>query len=68
MAGDLNGMFNDRPEVRAVMEFMTTPQSARGWLQNGGALLAHQTATPDMYGQEVEKQLAELVSGDGLPL
>ncbi len=62
VAGDLNGMFNDRPEVRAVMEFMTTPQSAMGWLQNGGALLAHQTATPDMYGQPVEKLLAQLVS------
>ena len=62
VAGDLNGMFNDRPEVRAVMEFMTVPESAMGWLQNGGALLAHQTATPDMYGQPVEKLLAELVN------
>ncbi len=62
VAGDLNAMFNDRPEVRAVMEFMTTPESAIGWLQNGGALATHQTVTPDMYGQEVERKLAEFVA------
>jgi alpha-glucoside transport system substrate-binding protein len=62
VAGDLNAMFNDRPEVRAVMEFMTVPESAIGWLQNGGALATHQTVTPDMYGQEVERQLAEFVA------
>jgi alpha-glucoside transport system substrate-binding protein len=55
-------MFNDRPEVRALMEFFTTPQSASGWLQNGGALAAHQTATPDMYGVDLERGIAELVS------
>jgi alpha-glucoside transport system substrate-binding protein len=62
VAGDLNAMFNDRPEVRAVMEFMTVPESAIGWLQNGGALATHQTVTPDMYGQEVERKLAEFVA------
>jgi alpha-glucoside transport system substrate-binding protein len=55
-------MFNDRPEVRALMEYFTTPQSASGWLQNGGALAAHQTATPDMYGQAMERGIAELVA------
>jgi alpha-glucoside transport system substrate-binding protein len=62
VAGDLNTMFNDRPEVRAVMEFMTTPDSAIAWLQNGGALLTHKTATPDLYAQDVEKGYAELVA------
>ncbi len=32
VAGDLMTMFTDRPEVRALMEFFTTPQSASGWL------------------------------------
>jgi alpha-glucoside transport system substrate-binding protein len=62
VAGDLNAMFNDRPEVRALMEFMTVPESAIGWLENGGALAAHQTVTPDMYGQDVERKLAEFVA------
>jgi alpha-glucoside transport system substrate-binding protein len=62
VAGDINAMFNDRPEVRALMEYFTVPQSAQGWLQNGGALAAHQTATPDMYGVALEKGIAALVN------
>jgi alpha-glucoside transport system substrate-binding protein len=62
VAGDIMAMFNDRPEVRALMEYFTVPQSAQGWLQNGGALAAHQTATPDMYGVDLEKGIATLVT------
>jgi alpha-glucoside transport system substrate-binding protein len=62
VAGDIMAMFNDRPEVRALMEYFTTPQSAQGWLDNGGALAAHLTATPDMYGSDLEAGIAELVA------
>jgi alpha-glucoside transport system substrate-binding protein len=62
VAGDMMSMFNDRPEVRALMEYFTTPQSASGWLTNGGALAAHQTATPDMYGVDLERGIAEIVN------
>ncbi|HSJ54055.1 MAG TPA: ABC transporter substrate-binding protein, partial [Anaerolineae bacterium] len=62
VAGDMMTMFNDRPEVRALMEYFTTPESASGWLQNGGALAAHLTATPEMYGVELERGIAELVA------
>jgi len=62
VAGDIMSMFNDRPEVRALMEYFTVPQSASGWLQNGGALAAHQTATPDMYGVDLERGIATLVT------
>jgi len=62
VAGDIMAMFNDRPEVRAVMEFFTTPESASGWLETGGALAAHQTATPEMYGVDLERGIAELVA------
>ncbi len=50
VAGDVMVMFNDRPEVRALMEYFTVPELASGFLEAGGALAAHQTATPDMYG------------------
>ena len=62
VAGDIMAMFNDRPEVRALMEYFTTPESASGWLDTGGALAAHQTATPDMYGVALERGIAELVA------
>jgi alpha-glucoside transport system substrate-binding protein len=62
VAGDVMVMFNDRPEVRALMEYFTVPESAVGWLEGGGALAAHQTATPDMYGVDLERGIAELVA------
>ncbi len=62
VAGDMMVMFNDRPEVRALMEYFTTPESASGFLEGGGALAAHQTATPDMYGVPLERGIAELVA------
>ncbi|MGZ9234506.1 MAG: carbohydrate ABC transporter substrate-binding protein [Anaerolineales bacterium] len=61
VAGDMMVMFNDRPEVRALMEYFTVPESALGWLEGGGALAAHQTATPEMYGVDLERGIAELV-------
>jgi alpha-glucoside transport system substrate-binding protein len=62
VAGDIMAMFNDRPEVRALMEYFTVPQSALGFLEAGGALAAHDTATPDMYGVDLERGIAELVN------
>jgi len=62
VAGDIMSMFNDRPEVRAMMEFFTVPESAKGWLETGGALATHKTATPEMYGVDLERGIAELVS------
>jgi alpha-glucoside transport system substrate-binding protein len=63
VAGDLIAMFNDRPEVRALMEYFTTPQSVTGWLEGGGAIAAHQTATQDMYGSDLDYGVSELVAG-----
>ncbi len=61
VAGDEAAMFNDRPEVRAAMEYITTPESVSGFLQQGGAMAAQQTATPDMYGQETERKIGALL-------
>lgn len=63
VAGDLIAMFNDRPEVRALMEYFTTPNSASGWLEGGGAIAAQQTATQDMYGSDLDWGVSQLVAG-----
>ena len=55
-------MFSDRDEVRAVMEYFTTPDSAEGWMQNGGALSPHLQTTPDMYGSEVARDISVAVA------
>jgi len=58
----LIAMFNDRPEVRALMEYFTTPNSASGWLEGGGAIAAQQTATQDMYGSDLDWGVSQLVA------
>jgi alpha-glucoside transport system substrate-binding protein len=62
VAGDIMAMFDDRPEVRALMEYFTVPESAKGWLETGGALATHKTATPEMYGVDLERGIAALVT------
>jgi alpha-glucoside transport system substrate-binding protein len=61
VAGDLMSQFNDRPEVRAVMEFFSTGESVKKWLAAGGALSPHNDASLDWYGDDVERGVAELV-------
>ena len=58
--GDQMLMFNDRPEVRAYMEFITTSDSVEPWARAGGALFPHQDQNVDWYPTEVEQTLAEL--------
>lgn len=62
VAGDLVAMFNDRPEVRALMEYFTVPQSVSGWMEGGGAIAAQQTATREMYGSDLDWGVAQLVN------
>nr|WP_290667765.1 ABC transporter substrate-binding protein [Ardenticatena sp.] len=61
VAGDIMAMFNDRPEVRAVMEYFTRGEALKGWLAAGGALSPHKDAQIDWYGDPVERRIAELV-------
>jgi len=61
VAGDIMAMFNDRPEVRAVMEFFTKGESVKNWLASGGALSPHNDSQLDWYGDDVERKIAGLV-------
>jgi alpha-glucoside transport system substrate-binding protein len=62
VAGDIYAMFNDRPEVRAVMDFFSRGESVKAWLAAGGALSPHKDAQLDWYGSDVERGIAALVS------
>ena len=62
VAGDIMAMFNDRPEVQAVMHYFTYGDSVRLWLAAGGALSPHMDASLDWYGDDVERGIAEIVA------
>ncbi len=61
VAGDIYAMFNDRPEVRAVMEYFSTGASVEGWVKAGGAISPHKDSSLDWYTNEVDRGVAEII-------
>lgn len=60
-AGDIYAMFNDRPEVRAVMQYFSTGESLKGWIEAGGAISPHNDSNLDWYGDPVTRKVAEVL-------
>ncbi|GIV98167.1 MAG: alpha-glucoside ABC transporter substrate-binding protein [Herpetosiphonaceae bacterium] len=59
--GDVFAMFNDRPEVRAVMEYLATPKAARVWIEKGGFISPNKGVPLDWYPNEVDRTQAEII-------
>ena len=60
-AGDVYAMFNDRPEVRAVMEFLATPEAAKGWIEKGGFVSPNKSVPLEWYPDEVTRKVADIM-------
>lgn len=60
-AGDIAVMYNDRPEVRAVMAYLATGESMKGWVEAGGFISPHQDSNLDWYPTDVDRRFAELL-------
>jgi alpha-glucoside transport system substrate-binding protein len=61
VAGDIYAMFNDRPEVRMVMQFFATGASVEAWVKAGGAISPHKDASLDWYSNPVDRKVAETI-------
>ena len=61
IAGDIYAMFNDRPEVRAVLEYFTRAESLKSWMEAGGAISPHNDQCLSWYGDPMEKKIAGLI-------
>ena len=57
-AGDIYAVFNDRPEVRAVIQYFSTGESLKAWIVNGGAVVPHKDASLDWYQDPVTRNIA----------
>lgn len=62
-AADMFVMFSDRPEVRALLEYLATPESAAPWIERGGFVAANKTVPADSYTTYPETELAAMVAG-----
>ncbi|RJP52401.1 MAG: extracellular solute-binding protein [Anaerolineaceae bacterium] len=60
-AGDIYAMFNDRPEVRAVIQYFSTGDSVKGWIEAGGAISPHNDSSLDWYQDPVTRGVAEII-------
>lgn len=57
----------DRPEVRAVLEFLATGESLRLQIENGAAISPHQDSDLNWYSTEIERRVAEeIVNADAV--
>lgn len=61
-AGDLFSMMNDRPEVRAVIEYMTTYELVKPWIvRGGGAISPHKNSVLADYTSDIERKAAQFI-------
>jgi len=61
VAGDIYAMFNDRPEVRAVIQYFSTGDSVKGWVEAGGAISPHKDSSLEWYADSVTQKTAEVI-------
>ncbi|HJU50755.1 MAG TPA: ABC transporter substrate-binding protein [Acidimicrobiia bacterium] len=61
-AGDMFVMFADRPEVRALLEYLATPEAARGWIERGGFVSPNKTVPVEWYSGYPNPELAALIA------
>ena len=59
--GDQFVMFDDRPEVREVMEFLSTWEGARAWAESGTAIFPHKDTNFDDYPNAIIREIARTV-------
>lgn len=61
-SGDMMVMFDDRPEVRAVMEYLATADAAQGWIEAGGFISPNSAIDSSAYSDYASGQQAEILA------
>jgi alpha-glucoside transport system substrate-binding protein len=61
VAGDMMVMFNDRPEVREVMRYLTTAESVRYLVGGLGIISPHRDAPFEWYSSPAQLKVAQIL-------
>jgi alpha-glucoside transport system substrate-binding protein len=59
--GDIMAAFNDRPEVRAVLQYFTTFDGVKGWVAAGGALSPHNDSNLSVFTNDIDKKVQQVL-------
>jgi alpha-glucoside transport system substrate-binding protein len=62
VAGDLFGMFNDTPQARELMKWLTTPDAQRIWVERGGALSPNKQVPESAYPDDISREIGVLLT------
>lgn len=62
VAGDLFGMFNDTPQARALISYLTTPEAQAIWVERGGAISPNRAVPLERYPDDLARQSADLLT------
>jgi alpha-glucoside transport system substrate-binding protein len=60
-SGDIVAMLNDRPEVREVMRYFTTPESAKVMIEHGGYLNPHRGTPIEWFPTAADLRFAQII-------
>lgn len=63
VGGDVWSMFNDRPEVRAVMLYFSRAEHLKSWLASGGTIAPQNDIQLEWYGNDIDRGVAEILQG-----
>jgi alpha-glucoside transport system substrate-binding protein len=61
-SGDMFIMFNDRPEVQAVMEYLATADAAMGWAESGGFISPNGSVPSDWYTDYASSEQSKILA------
>jgi alpha-glucoside transport system substrate-binding protein len=59
--GDVVSILNDRPEVRALLQYLATPDAAQVWIERGGFISPNNRVELDWYTNPVDRAQAEIL-------
>jgi alpha-glucoside transport system substrate-binding protein len=59
-SGDIWAATVDRPEVLAVMEYLTKGEHLKEWMKQGGAIAPQKDADLSWYGDEIDRGVAQI--------
>ncbi len=60
--GDLFGVFNDTPQSRALIKYLSTPEAQAIWVGQGGKLSANKKVDESKYPDAVSKQSSKILT------
>lgn len=62
-AGEFAAAFSDRPEVHALLQYLATPEAGVEWAAAGGFVSPHRSFDIDLYGDDLDRRMAEIMNG-----